>query len=64
MAELVAELIVSLDGFARGKDSPAYFGYWSGLCSMDRYQHGYSPPDAHWAANVRCPECLARRSAR
>lgn len=28
MAELVAELIISLDGFARGMDSPAYFGYF------------------------------------
>ncbi len=27
MPELVSELIVSLDGFARGARSPAYFGY-------------------------------------
>lgn len=27
MAELVAELIVSLDGFALGRRSPAVFGY-------------------------------------
>ncbi len=27
MPELVCELIVSLDGFARGQHSPAYFGY-------------------------------------
>ncbi len=28
MSELVCELIVSLDGFARGQRSPAYFGYF------------------------------------
>jgi dihydrofolate reductase len=28
MAELVCELIVSLDGFARGRRSPAYYGYF------------------------------------
>src|SRR5262249_12492502 len=28
MPELVCELIVSLDGFARGVHSPAYFGYF------------------------------------
>src|SRR5215831_13247184 len=28
MAELVFELIVSLDGFARGQRSPGYFGYF------------------------------------
>ena len=28
MAELVCELIVSIDGFAQGKRSPAYFGYF------------------------------------
>lgn len=28
MAELVCELIVSLDGFARGQRSPAYYGYF------------------------------------
>jgi hypothetical protein len=27
MTELVCELIVSLDGFARGQRSPAYYGY-------------------------------------
>jgi len=27
MSELVCELIVSLDGFARGQRSPGYFGY-------------------------------------
>src|ERR1051325_7052868 len=27
MTELVCELIVSLDGFARGERSPAYYGY-------------------------------------
>jgi dihydrofolate reductase len=28
MPELVSELIVSLDGFARGQRSPAYYGYF------------------------------------
>lgn len=28
MPELVCELIISLDGFARGERSPAYFGYF------------------------------------
>ena len=28
MTELVCELIVSLDGFARGQRSPAYYGYF------------------------------------
>jgi dihydrofolate reductase len=28
MTELVCELIVSLDGFARGRRSPAYYGYF------------------------------------
>jgi hypothetical protein len=28
MPELVCELIVSLDGFARGQRSPAYYGYF------------------------------------
>jgi dihydrofolate reductase len=28
MTELVCELIVSLDGFARGQRSPAYYGYY------------------------------------
>ncbi len=28
MSELTCELIVSLDGFARGQRSPAYFGYF------------------------------------
>jgi hypothetical protein len=28
MPELVSELIVSLDGFARGQHSPAYYGYF------------------------------------
>jgi hypothetical protein len=28
MPELVCELIVSLDGFARGQRSPGYFGYF------------------------------------
>jgi dihydrofolate reductase len=28
MPELVCELIVSLDGFARGQRSPAYYGYY------------------------------------
>src|SRR5262245_58475217 len=28
MPELVSELIVSLDGFARGRHSPAYYGYF------------------------------------
>jgi hypothetical protein len=28
MTELVCELIVTLDGFARGQRSPAYYGYW------------------------------------
>ncbi|HUH96461.1 MAG TPA: dihydrofolate reductase family protein [Anaerolineales bacterium] len=28
MPELVCELIVSLDGFARGRRSPAYYGYF------------------------------------
>jgi dihydrofolate reductase len=28
MPELVCELIVSLDGFARGRRSPAYYGYY------------------------------------
>lgn len=28
MAELACELIVSLDGFARGQGSPAYYGYF------------------------------------
>jgi hypothetical protein len=28
MPELVCELIVSLDGLARGQRSPAYFGYF------------------------------------
>lgn len=28
MSELVCELIVSLDGFARGRRSPAYYGYY------------------------------------
>jgi dihydrofolate reductase len=28
MSELVCELIVSLDGFARGQRSPGYFGYF------------------------------------
>ncbi len=28
MTELVCELIVSLDGFARGQRSPGYFGYF------------------------------------
>jgi dihydrofolate reductase len=27
MSELVCELIISLDGFARGQRSPAYYGY-------------------------------------
>lgn len=29
MSELVCELIVSLDGFARGERSPGYFGYFA-----------------------------------
>ncbi len=28
MAELVCELIITLDGFARGQHSPAYYGYF------------------------------------
>ena len=28
MSDLVCELIVSLDGFARGQRSPGYFGYF------------------------------------
>ena len=28
MTELVCELIISLDGFARGQHSPAYYGYY------------------------------------
>ncbi len=28
MSDLVCELIISLDGFARGQRSPAYFGYF------------------------------------
>ncbi len=28
MAELVCELIITLDGFARGQRSPAYYGYF------------------------------------
>lgn len=28
MPELVCELIVSLDGFAKGQRSPGYFGYF------------------------------------
>ena len=28
MSELVCELIVSLDGFAKGQRSPGYFGYF------------------------------------
>ena len=28
MPELVCELIISLDGFARGERSPGYFGYF------------------------------------
>ena len=35
MPELVCELIVSLDGFARGQRSPGYFGY-------------FGPDFAHW----------------
>ena len=27
MTELVCELIITLDGFARGQHSPAYYGY-------------------------------------
>jgi hypothetical protein len=28
MPDLVSELIISLDGFARGQRSPAYYGYF------------------------------------
>jgi len=28
MSDLVCELIISLDGFARGQRSPAYYGYF------------------------------------
>ncbi len=28
MSDLVCELIVTLDGFARGQRSPGYFGYF------------------------------------
>jgi hypothetical protein len=28
MPELACELIISLDGFARGRRSPAYYGYF------------------------------------